>query len=121
MNTTLNKSIFYYFLQLSSIFILLLTCTSLNQNLSAVDLSEIRKRSLDEATKIVSQMTDEEKAGQVIHIAIPKNHMDAVAVSELQKIKPGGVILFGVNVGKKKEIISLTKDLQNEMKNPEFI
>ncbi|MBP7281112.1 MAG: glycoside hydrolase family 3 protein [Leptospiraceae bacterium] len=117
MNTTLNKSIFYYFLQLSSIFILLLTCTSLNQNLSAVDLSEIRKRSLDEATKIVSQMTDEEKAGQVIHIAIPKNHLDEIAVSELQKIRPGGVILFGVNVGKKKEIRALTKGLQTEMKN----
>ncbi|MBK8395636.1 MAG: glycoside hydrolase family 3 protein [Leptospiraceae bacterium] len=102
-------------------FMYILTCLvfllSFNQTLFSSDLSEIRKRSLEEATKIVSQMTDEEKAGQVIHIAIPKNHMDAVAVSELQKIKPGGVILFGVNVGKKKEIISLTKDLQNEMKN----
>jgi len=40
-----------------------------------------------------------------------------VAIAELQKVRPGGVILFGVNLGKKKEIRALTKGLQNEMKN----
>lgn len=83
----------------------------------ATDYSDIRKRTLDQAAEIVSKMSDEEKAGQVIHIAIPKNYLDEVAISELQKVRPGGVILFGVNVGKKKEIRALTKGLQLEMKN----
>ncbi|MBK9502544.1 MAG: glycoside hydrolase family 3 protein [Leptospiraceae bacterium] len=86
-------------------------------SIHATDYSDIRKRTLEQAAEIVSKMTDEEKAGQVIHIAIPKNYLDEVAISELQKVRPGGVILFGVNVGKKKEIRALTKGLQLEMKN----
>ncbi|HNK58373.1 MAG TPA: glycoside hydrolase family 3 N-terminal domain-containing protein, partial [Leptospiraceae bacterium] len=86
-------------------------------SISATDLTEIRKRALEHASEIVSKMSDEEKAGQVIHIAIPKNYLDEVAIAELQKVRPGGVILFGVNLGKKKEIRALTKGLQNEMKN----
>ncbi len=89
----------------------------LTANIHATDFSDIRKRSLDHAAEIVSKMSDEEKAGQVIHIAIPKNYLDEVAIAELQKVRPGGVILFGVNVGKKKEIRALTKGLQLEMKN----
>lgn len=89
----------------------------LTASLPATDLVDIRKRALSHAAEIVSKMTDEEKAGQVIHIAIPKNYLDDVAISELQKVRPGGVILFGVNLGKKKEIRALTKGLQAEMKN----
>ncbi len=85
--------------------------------LHATETAEIRKRAMEHAAEIVSQMSDEEKAGQVIHIAIPKNYLDEVAIAELQKVRPGGVILFGVNVGKKKEIRALTKGLQNEMKS----
>ncbi|HMV44960.1 MAG TPA: beta-glucosidase, partial [Leptospiraceae bacterium] len=81
-------------------------------SISATDLTEIRKRALEHASEIVSKMSDEEKAGQVIHIAIPKNYLDEVAIAELQKVRPGGVILFGVNLGKKKEIRALTKGLQ---------
>ncbi len=101
--------------------ILITLCASvplwLIPSIHATDYSDIRKRTLDQAAEIVSKMTDEEKAGQVIHIAIPKNYLDEVAISELQKVRPGGVILFGVNVGKKKEIRALTKGLQLEMKN----
>jgi beta-N-acetylhexosaminidase len=89
----------------------------LTANTHATDYLDIRKRTLDHAAEIVSKMSDEEKAGQVIHIAIPKNYLDEVAVAELQKVRPGGVILFGVNVGKKKEIRALTRGLQLEMKN----
>ncbi|HRG47532.1 MAG TPA: glycoside hydrolase family 3 protein [Leptospiraceae bacterium] len=101
--------------------ILQILCVSvplwLISGIQATDYSDIRKRTLEQAAEIVSKMTDEEKAGQVIHIAIPKNYLDEVAISELQKVRPGGVILFGVNVGKKKEIRALTKGLQLEMKN----
>ncbi|MBK6606364.1 MAG: glycoside hydrolase family 3 protein [Leptospiraceae bacterium] len=101
--------------------ILITLCASvplwLITSIHATDYSDIRKRTLEQAAEIVSKMTDEEKAGQVIHIAIPKNYLDEVAISELQKVRPGGVILFGVNVGKKKEIRALTKGLQLEMKN----
>jgi hypothetical protein len=41
------------------------------------------------AAEIVSKMSDEEKAGQVIHIAIPKNYLDEVAISvNCKKLDP---------------------------------
>jgi len=66
------------------------------------------------ADEILSKMTDEEKIGQIIHIAIPKNHLDPVALEEIKKLKPGGIILFGMNFGTKEEIIKLNSDLQKE-------
>jgi hypothetical protein len=53
----------------------------------ATDYSDIRKRTLDQATEIVSKMSDEEKAGQVIHIAIPKNYLDEVAELLIEKTR----------------------------------
>ncbi len=69
------------------------------------------------ASSIVSKMSDEQKAGQVIHLAIPSKELDEVALSELKKIMPGGIILFGVNLGTKSEIKKLTSSLQMEIKN----
>ncbi|TGN19232.1 beta-N-acetylhexosaminidase [Leptospira idonii] len=62
--------------------------------------------------EITDRMTEEELVGQTIHIAIPSKTVDAVALEEIRKTKPGGIILFGKNLGKKEEIISLTTNLQ---------
>ncbi|TGN13768.1 glycoside hydrolase family 3 protein [Leptospira ilyithenensis] len=64
------------------------------------------------AWDITNKLTDEELVGQTIHIAIPSKTVDAIATEEIQKTKPGGIILFGKNLGKKQEIISLTSNLQ---------
>ncbi|XDD47381.1 glycoside hydrolase family 3 protein [Leptospira sp. WS39.C2] len=72
-----------------------------------------RKLWLDEkAWSITNKMTDEELVGQTIHIAIPSRTVDQIALDEIKQTKPGGIILFGKNLGKKEEIISLTENLQ---------
>lgn len=98
--------------------ILFLSCKS---KILALEPEKLEEKLDFFASKIISNMTDEEKAGQVIHISIPKNYLDEVAISEIKKIKPGGIILFGVNLGKEKEIRNLNKALQNEMKTNKLL
>ncbi|TGL72620.1 glycoside hydrolase family 3 protein [Leptospira levettii] len=72
-----------------------------------------RKRWLDEkAWSITNNMSEEELVGQTIHIAIPSKTVDQIALDEIKQTKPGGIILFGKNLGKKEEIFSLTENLQ---------
>lgn len=72
-----------------------------------------RKTWLDtKAWAITEAMSEEELVGQTIHIAIPQKTVDAVALEEIAATKPGGIILFGKNLGKKEEILSLTRGLQ---------
>lgn len=72
-----------------------------------------RKRWLDEkAWSITNNMSEEELVGQTIHIAIPSKTVDQIALDEIKQTKPGGIILFGKNLGKKEEILSLTENLQ---------
>ncbi len=82
---------------------------------------EIKERIYKQAVEIVSKMSVEEKAGQVIHIAIPSKVVDEKTISEIQKIKPGGIILFGVNLGTKKEIQTLTYNLQKLAKENQLL
>lgn len=77
-----------------------------------------RKVWLDEkAWAITNAMTDAELVGQTIHIAIPQKTVDAIALEEIAATKPGGIILFGKNLGKKEEILSLTSGLQSAAKD----
>ncbi len=66
------------------------------------------------AWEITNQLTPDQLVGQVIHIAIPGKTVDEIAKDEIRKTYPGGIILFGKNLGKKPEIVSLTNDLQKE-------
>ncbi|TGM35227.1 glycoside hydrolase family 3 protein [Leptospira biflexa] len=76
-----------------------------------------RKVWLDEkAWSITNAMTEEELVGQTIHIAIPSKTVDQIALDEIKQTKPGGIILFGKNLGKKEEILSLTENLQRSAK-----
>ncbi|MCE9500901.1 MAG: beta-glucosidase, partial [Leptospira sp.] len=84
------------------------------------DSGNVKKEISEIASRIVSKMTDEEKIGQVIHISIPENFLDEIAIAEIEKIKPGGIILFGKNMGTKDEIRDLTKSLQSEMKKKDL-
>ncbi|TGM59340.1 glycoside hydrolase family 3 protein [Leptospira vanthielii] len=70
----------------------------------------------EKAWAITNSMTEAELVGQTIHIAIPQKTLDAVAIEEISETKPGGIILFGKNLGKKEEILSLTRGLQSQAK-----
>ena len=83
--------------------------------------SELKSKIQKIATDIVLKMSDEEKAGQVIHIAIPGKDLDDVAISEIKRIKPGGIILFGTNLGKSREIFDLTESLQEQAKKQKLL
>lgn len=85
------------------------------------DKTELKNKIQKLATDIVLKMTDEEKAGQVIHISIPGKELDELAISEIKRIKPGGVILFGTNLGKSREIFDLTESLQNQAKKQKIL
>ncbi len=85
------------------------------------DKTELKNKIQKLATDIVLKMTDEEKAGQVIHISIPGKELDDLAISEIKRIKPGGVILFGTNLGKSREIFDLTESLQNQAKKQKIL
>ncbi|GBF42516.1 beta-glucosidase-like glycosidase [Leptospira ellinghausenii] len=66
----------------------------------------------EKAWSITNNMSEEELVGQTIHIAIPSKTVDQIALDEIKQTKPGGIILFGKNLGKKEEILSLTENLQ---------
>ncbi|EMY62430.1 glycoside hydrolase family 3 protein [Leptospira terpstrae] len=71
----------------------------------------------EKAWAITNSMTESELVGQTIHIAIPQKTVDAIALEEIAATKPGGIILFGKNLGKKEEILSLTNGLQSAAKD----
>ncbi|MBM9578400.1 glycoside hydrolase family 3 protein [Leptospira sp. 201903070] len=67
-----------------------------------------------QAKSIVDKMSPEELAGQVIHVAIPGKTLDQTAEKEIEEILPGGIILFGMNLGTKQEILKLNYELQRK-------
>ncbi|MGE8721818.1 glycoside hydrolase family 3 protein [Leptospira terpstrae] len=71
----------------------------------------------EKAWAITNSMTESELVGQTIHIAIPQKTVDVIALEEIAATKPGGIILFGKNLGKKEEILSLTNGLQSAAKD----
>lgn len=74
--------------------------------------ASIRKQ----ARLLVQKMSDKEKAGQLIHFTLPGKKLTADVRKKIQDFKPGGIILFGNNLGSAREIKNLTTGLQNTMK-----
>ncbi len=80
---------------------------------SCVDADAEAEQSLKKMTdRIVSSMSLEEKVGQLIHIGISGKDMRAGIASEISKYHPGGVILFGINLGTAGQVKSLNQSLQ---------
>ena len=72
----------------------------------------------------VSRMSEEDRAGQVIHIAIPGKELNEQNRKVLATIRPGGIIFFGFNLDDAAQIRKLTTDLQAlaaELKLPPFL
>lgn len=61
---------------------------------------------------IVSQMTLEQKVGQLIHIGMSGKTASPQLKSDIEKYHVGGVILFEANLGTEEEITALTNTAQ---------
>lgn len=101
-------------LTLSLFFGFFLGATSLSQWASELRAEDRLTFLKTKAWEITNQLTPDQLIGQVIHIAIPAKTVDEVAKDEIRKTLPGGIILFGKNLGKKSEITALTEELQKE-------
>jgi len=69
----------------------------------------------------ISQMTLEEKVGQLFIFGFWGTEPDYYISKMIQERYIGGVILFGYNIGNEEELKSLTNDLQDLSKTPLFI
>ncbi len=63
---------------------------------------------------IVSQMSLEEKVGQLLHIGVRGRDLTAYSRRLLRRCRVGGIILFAYNLGRPEEIRNLTEKLQKE-------
>ncbi|MCB1324005.1 MAG: beta-glucosidase [Spirochaetales bacterium] len=66
----------------------------------------------EHARSIVSRMPLEHKVGQLLHIGLVGRTPGARALENIRVYHPGGVILFGMNLGTVPEIRTLTDGLQ---------
>jgi beta-N-acetylhexosaminidase len=66
-----------------------------------------------ETDRIVSQMTLEQKVGQLIHIGMSGKTAGPQLKSDIEKYHVGGVILFEANLGTEQEITALTSTAQS--------
>ncbi|MDI7196411.1 glycoside hydrolase family 3 protein [Leptospira santarosai] len=85
--------------------------SSYQQELQAEGLDKYLE---SQAKEIVDTMSPEELTGQVIHVTIPGKTLDETAEKEIAEILPGGIILFGTNIGTKEEISKLNLELQKK-------
>ncbi|ASV13202.1 beta-glucosidase [Leptospira santarosai] len=85
--------------------------SSYQQELQAEGLDKYLE---SQAKEIVDTMSPEELTGQVIHVTIPGKTLDETAEKEIEEILPGGIILFGTNIGTKEEISKLNLELQKK-------
>ena len=71
--------------------------------------------------KIVENLSVDEQIGQIFHVAVPGKILNPQTQKMFKNIRPGGIILFGRNLGNKEEIQRLTHSLQINSKIPLFI
>ncbi len=62
---------------------------------------------------ILKDMSLDRKIGQLIIVAMPGNSIGVDSKKIIEAYKPGGVIFFGFNVGKKNQIRRFVADLQD--------
>ncbi|EMY79699.1 glycosyl hydrolase family 3, N-terminal domain protein [Leptospira weilii serovar Ranarum str. ICFT] len=101
----------FVFLLLLSFLTVLYYVSSYQQELQADGLDRYLEF---QAKEIVDRMSPDELTGQVIHVAIPGKTLDETAEKEIEEILPGGIILFGMNLGSKQEISKLNLELQKK-------
>jgi beta-N-acetylhexosaminidase len=71
--------------------------------------------------KIISQMTIQEKIGQLFNIAIVGKKLKPEYKRFIEKYQIGGITLFNYNIKNKKQLKNFIKELQSISKIPMFI
>ncbi len=75
-------------------------------------LLSCRTRMYEEAGQILQKMTPEEKIGQMLMAGVPGQKISAESKAIIEKYCPGGIILFGFNLGSEEEIKTFIGDMQ---------
>ena len=84
--------------------------------------TEVREQYfIEKSWDITNNFSYEELVGQLFHVSIPGKVFNGKTKKFLDKIKPGGVLLFGRNLGSRNEILSLTNSLQKNSNLALFI
>jgi beta-glucosidase-like glycosyl hydrolase len=79
------------------------------------------KRMNDEASAIVKTMTLDQKIGQLVMTGVHGSALDDTTKVILNKVRPGGVILFGHNLSGKSGTTNFIDQMQNESVVPLFV
>lgn len=91
----------------SAVLCFVMTCDS-------TDAREVDQKIHRITDLIVEGMTLEEKVGQLIHVGVPGKSMSASIEREFEQFKPGGVILFAINMGPDLQLRSFNKALNDK-------
>ncbi len=76
-----------------------------------------KTRISDEAVKIIKKMTLSQKIGQLLIVGVPERKFTDSTASIIDSYTPGGVILFGYNLGKPEEIKKYIGEMQRRAVN----
>ena len=73
---------------------------------------------MDREAQIITDNLDlEQKIGQLLMFALPGQSVDSANSELLKKYLPGGIILFGYNIGEKEDLPGFINGLQQESMN----
>ncbi len=75
-------------------------------------LPSCEKRMDYKAMQIVQEMPLQQKIGQILMISIPDKKITNDSISIITKYMPGGIILFGYNLGNTEEMKNFILDMQ---------
>lgn len=70
---------------------------------------------------IYNQLSLDEKIGQLLIIGISNDKVDKDLVEHLNKVKPGGIILFKKNISSEHKLLDFNSEIQRHVKAPLFI
>ncbi|MBX7059327.1 MAG: glycoside hydrolase family 3 protein [Leptospirales bacterium] len=79
------------------------------QNLQQARLQEMLEQA---PQQILARMSLEDKVGQLIHIGMRGKDASGAVLNDIRRYRPGGVILFAVNLGDAGRIRALNEGLQ---------
>ncbi len=71
------------------------------------------KKMYDQADLLLPELELEKKIGQMMIFAFPGKQITPAVSNMIEKYNPGGLILFGYNIGNKNQLVKMIDDLQS--------
>lgn len=84
-------------------------------------MQQVEKYVDDVSRYMLAQMSAEEKVGQVLHISVPGKTANRTTQKLIERVKPGGVILFGYNIGTSTELASFNAGIQSQAEKENLV